>query len=42
MKWSGADEAHVAFEDVEEFGEFVEAGAAEEFAERGEAIGVRE
>lgn len=37
---AGADEAHVAFEDVPEFGEFVEGGGAEEAAEGGGAEGV--
>lgn len=36
-----ADEAHVAFEDVDELGKFVDGGGAYEFADGGEALGVR-
>ena len=36
------DQAHVALEDVEQFGEFVEAGGAQEFAEGGQALVVGE
>ena len=32
------DQAHVAFEDVEEFGEFIQAGGAQEAPEAGEAL----
>lgn len=32
-----ADEAHLAAEDIPELGEFVDAGAPDEFAERGDA-----
>lgn len=34
------DEAHFPFEDVPQFGQFVEAGGAEEAAEGGQAVGI--
>ena len=39
---SWADEAHFALEDIPEFGEFVEAGFAEECTEGRETLGIRQ
>ena len=40
--WAGADEGHFAHEDVEELGEFVQGGFADEFADAGLPRAVRE
>ena len=37
-----ADESHVALEDVEELGELVDRGGADEAADLGEAVGIGE
>lgn len=42
QQWSRTDYGHVTLEDVEEFREFIEAGAAEELAVFGKAHIVRE
>lgn len=39
-EWPGADEGHVAYEDIPELGELVDGGAAHELADLGEALRV--
>ena len=39
---SRTDQGHIAFQDVDELGEFVDAGGADELADRSQSLGIRQ